>query len=162
MRVVVVPVENILNDISQHYREHATTHPFLLTITMRAQWFLVDTYSNYEWQTWQQVTLSLETCFFDWKTEWQWNCQVVFSHVDTTHERFSPPQDKATIWKDALTPTVEEEKIDGLKLCRVGQNIRKTLHDIVIQDNSHALKFLLLSNSWNNYFLLRMYHKVSK
>lgn len=43
-------------------------------------------------------------------TEWQWNTQVVISHVNTTHERFPLPQDKATVWKDAVTPREEEKK----------------------------------------------------
>ncbi len=133
---------------SECFAEHSAllvaVHPFLLKITIRAPWFLVDTDSNCEWQRWQQVSLSVETCFSDWMTEWQWNSQVVFSHVDTTHERFSPPQDKATVTKDVVTPTVEEKRLMAWNSAGGGQNNRKTFHDIVIRDNSSALKFLLL------------------
>lgn len=85
--------------------------------------------------------------------EWQNDNEIARYCFPTSIQRFSPPQDKATVWKDVVTPIVEEKRLMAWNSAGRGQNNRKTFYDIIIQDSSPGLKFLLLWSSWYTFFV---------
>lgn len=155
MRVVVVFVENILNigiesTLQKYFSVTGNMLPYIPSFNNNkssvvpggTQTLTVSDTDD------SRSAFQLKQCFSNWMTEWQWNNQVVLSPIDTAQHMndFHPHKTKQPFEKMLWKRLMAWNPAGG------GKNIRKILHDIVIQDNSTSLIFLLFWSSWYQFF----------